>query len=204
MVFLEVILIPAAILAALGGAGQVTLGIVAVFAWRILMGLGRLTLVGFIPATSILTFAFLSARTGAGATMGIAELGSPLVAYILPGSIVSALGGLFFMWSSFRDRPLVLKLAQDFVTLSDEAKTRLLPLFKGITFTIGLLHFFFALAGAVVVFTTPPEQASVLHGLLCVATPIVIGAACFGLAIGVLRRMGVRISFKEPLAAVPA
>lgn len=196
VIFFEIIAVPGAILAILGGAGQVTLGIVLVFAWRILIGVARLSLLGLIPITSLLSFGFLSARTGMGGAMGLADAGSPLIAYVLPGCIVSALTGVYFMHSSFTDKPLVMKIATDFVELTDECKHRLLVLFQRLTFMAGFLNLIFATAGVAILFTVSETQASILTGSLGIVGPLLIVMTCLLVAIGTLRRLSLRISFK--------
>lgn len=202
VIFLEVIFVPGAILAILGGAGQVTLGIVLVFAWRILVGLARLSLVGLIPVTSILSFAFLSARTGMGGAMGLTDAGSPLIAYILPGCIVGALTGVYFMHSSFTDKPLIMKLANDFVDLTDESRARLMVLFQRLTFIAGFLNLALSVLGVAILFSMGEAQASVLVGSLGIAGPVLIVLVCALVAILTLRSLCVRISFKDLPAGI--
>ena len=198
-IFLEVILVPAAILASLGGAGQITLAIAAVFAWRIIVGVARWSMLGVLPVTSVLTFGMLSAKTGAGASFGLAgDTNSALIAYVLPGAIVSFFVGLYFIYSSFGDKPLVMKLAQDFVTLSESAKERLMCVFKATTLAIGAVNVLFASAGVFVVFAAEEEKASILTGALSVSTPIAMIAVSLLVALFMLHRRALKISFKEP------
>lgn len=195
-VFLEVILVPAAILASLGGAGQLTFAIIAVFAWRIIVGVSRMAFVGILPATSILTFLMLTAKTSAGGMLGMADSKSAIIAYILPGCIVSILVGMYFMTSARTKKPVILKLAQDFVTLDERAKLSLLPVFKAVTFIIGFLHVAFATAGTIVVLTTDERQASLLSGLLAVVGPVSILTVSLTVAYYMMRKSSLRLTFK--------
>lgn len=197
-IFLEVIFIPAALLAILGGAGQITLGIIAVFVWRIIAGIARWSFIGVIPATSILTFLMLSAKTGAGASFGITSgEASAIVAYVLPGCIVSFIVGIIFIVSSLGSKPIVMNLAEDFVTLTSEAKFRLLELFKALTFLIGAVHVIFATAGAIVVIIIEEQKASVLIGGLSVATHLVIVLTSVMVSFFLLRRSSTILRFKQ-------
>lgn len=196
---LEVFLVPAAILASLGGAGHLTLAIMAVFLWRLIVGAGRLAFVGFLPFTSILTFMFLTAKTGAGGALSLTGSPSALAAYILPGCIVGALTGLYFVATSRSSKPVAMRLATDFVNLSDDSRDKLLPLFRALTAVIGVLNFLFSVATAVTVFTATEEQASLLAGILAAAGPVTIGFSCMTIGVYLLRRQGLWFTFKAPV-----
>lgn len=201
VIMLEVMLVPAAIVASLGGAGQVTLGIMAVFAWRIIAAAVRWGMVGLLPATSILTFALLSARTGTAAASDTIGLGSTLQTYLLPACIISFCTGLYFVITSTGQKPLTLKLAKDFINLPPTSSEKLLPVFKVVDFIIGGLHVLSAIAGAYVVFTTEERQAAIVTSGIGVATPLLTVILSIVVGLFFLRRAQLKVSFSSKVMA---
>ena len=166
----EVVVVPGVLLYVLVSAGHPMVGIVAVFVWRTACIAVRLALGVRVPATCWLAFGLFMARTAAGLAVASVSL------YLVVPIVLCAAQGVFFVGSAFARRPVMMRLAADFVPGVSNRLT-LRRLFAQLSTIWGAAHVLCAGFGAWAL-TLPDAQAVAVTSALGVGCTVGSVGAC--------------------------
>lgn len=194
----EAVVVPGALLYAFVAAGHPMLGLVVVFGWRAAWIAGRAGSGTRVPATCWLAFGLFLTRTVAG--LAVSSVGI----YLFIPVVLCALQGLVFLGSALAGRPLMMRLAADYVDELPREHPALRRLFAQLSGIWGGAHVLCAGLGAWAL-TLPTAQAvAVTSGLGLICTTASVGG-CIGWALWRAGRIpGLRLAYgeKRPVTAV--
>jgi hypothetical protein len=186
----EVVAVPGLLLYIFVAAGHPMAGLLAVFGWRSACIGGRLVARLSVPATCWLTFALFVTRTIAG--LAVSSVGLYLVVPIA----MCAGQGLFFLSSARTERPVLMRLANDY-TEEIPDRPALRGLFAQLSGIWGSLHVICAGVGAWAV-TLSTAHAVAVTSALGIACALASVGACFAWGLWRAARIpGLRIAWGE-------
>jgi hypothetical protein len=186
----ETVAVPGVLLYAFVAAGRPMAGLVVVFGWRSACIGARLLGRVAVPATCWLTFALFVTRTLAGLAVASVSL------YLVIPVVMCAGQGLFFLLSARRERPLLMRLANDY---TDDIPDRpaLRALFAQLSAIWGAVHVVCAGVGAWAV-TLSPTDAVAVTSVLAIGCAVASVGGCLGWGVWRAARIpGLRIACCE-------
>ena len=166
----EVVAVPGLLLYLFVAAGHPMAGLLAVFGWRSACIGGRLVARRSVPATCWLTFALFVTRTIAGLVVSSVSL------YLVVPVVMCAGQGLFFLFSAWSDRPVLMRLANDY-TEEIPDRPALRGLFAQLSGIWGGVHVICAALGAWAV-TLSTEHAVAVTSALGIACAVASVGGC--------------------------
>lgn len=169
----EVVLIPTVLLYLFVAAGRPMLGLAVVFAWRTGCIAVRWIRGHRVPATVWVAFGIFAARTG------FSLAASSVALYLWQPVFMTAAMGTVFILTAFTARPLIQRLAHDYVTLPPAVTSdrRVRATFRDLTLLWGGLHV--ACAGIAAWSMRFPVEATVaIHGAVGAGTTVAAVTGC--------------------------
>jgi len=195
----EVVVVPGVLLYAAVAAGHPMLGLVIVFGWRAAWIAARARSGKRVPATCWLAFGLFLARTVAG--LAVSSVGI----YLLIPITLCALQGFVFLGSPLAKRPLMMRLAADYVEhLPHHPALR--RLFAQLSCIWGAAHVICAGLGAWALTLSTTRAVAVTSGLGLLCTGVSVGG-CIAWGLWRTGRIpGLRLAYGEKHhgAALPA
>lgn len=186
----EIVVVPGLVLYAMVASGHAMGGLIAVFAWRSACILAHHRRGGGVPATCWFAFGLFLARTVTGLAVSSVSL------YLLLPILLCAVQGLFFLASSLWRRPVLMRLAADYVEELPHHPT-LRRLFAQLSALWGSVHLACAAVGVWAISLATSRAVAVTSGLGVVCTVTSVGGCIAWGLWRVARIQGLRISYAD-------